>query len=76
MLQERIPLEDYDVQETRRQARAEGLAEGRTAARAELESQLKIAVRALFGKGSTVSEIADMINVSESSILSMLQESA
>lgn len=60
---EMLALENYNVQETRRQARAEA------------EAKLKIAIKALVSKGSTITEVADIMNMSENDILVMLQES-
>ena len=61
---EMIALENYSVQETRRQARAEA------------EAELRVVIKALIGKGSTIAEIASIMNKSENDVLAILQEPA
>ena len=57
-------LQNYSVQETRRQARAEA------------EAELRVVINALLNRGSTVAEVASIMNKSESDILTMLKEQA
>jgi len=82
---EMLAIENYDVQETRRQARAEADAQRAEAdaqraeadaQRAEAKAQLRVAVRALVNKGSTTAEVADIMSLPEKDILEMLQASA
>jgi hypothetical protein len=62
-----LTLENYDVQETRRLAREEERQRADDAERC-----LKTMINAFIGKGSTVSEIANIMNVSEDYVIGML----
>ena len=57
-------LENYSVRETRRQARV------------EVEAELRVVINALLNKGSTVAEVASIMNKPENDILEILQEPA
>jgi hypothetical protein len=59
---EMLSIENYSVQETRREAKAEA------------ERELKFAVRALYDKGSTLAEIAAILNATEERVTSLLPE--
>jgi len=61
---EMLALEDYDVQETRRQARA------------EVEAMLKFTAKSLLDRGNTLMDIADIIGISECKVTELLQEPA
>ncbi|MCL2377986.1 MAG: hypothetical protein FWC77_02565 [Defluviitaleaceae bacterium] len=61
---EMLTLENYDVQATRREARAEA------------ENRLKRAILSLLGKGHTVTDIADMMGMSEQDVTDMLPKPA
>ena len=67
-ISEMISIDHYDVQATRREARAE--------AKAEAEKELKSVLKALYDKGSTVSEIAAILNATEERVTSLLPELA
>jgi len=71
-----MSIEDYNVQETRREAREE--AERQRAEserqRTEAERQLKSAIKGLFSKGTSISEIASMLSVTEERITTLLPE--
>jgi len=47
---------------------------GNAEARAEAENKLKAMIKAFIGKGSTVTEIASIINVTEDEIITLLPE--
>jgi len=64
-----LAIENYDVQATRREAAAEANQQ-----RAEAVQQLRSAVKALFDKGSTVTEIASILNTTEENVTSLLPE--
>jgi len=66
-----LTLENYDVQETRRQAKEE---ERQRADKAEFH--LKSVAKSLLGKGNTVMEVAAMMSMSESDIAELLPELA
>jgi hypothetical protein len=70
-ISEMLAIENYSVQATRREAAAEADRQ-----RAEAERELKSAVRALFEKGSTVAEIATILNATEERVTSLLPELA
>ena len=70
-LSEMLSIENYSVQQTRREARAE----------AEMEKMkalqlLKSAINILLDQGNTVTEIATRMNVSEQDIAALLPELA
>jgi DNA-directed RNA polymerase specialized sigma subunit len=85
-----LSIENYDVQETRREARAEAERqkeeERRKREKAEhqrekaehqrekAERRLKTAIKSLLDKGTTTSEIAIMMGISEQDVLDMIQE--
>jgi len=58
----------YSVQETRREARAEGRAE----VTREYEPRLSAAIKALIDTGRTISEIAALMNMSENDVLGLV----
>ena len=58
-------IENYSVQATRREADQQ---------RAEAERRLKSTIKALFDMGRTVSEIANIMNVAEEDVTSLLPE--
>ena len=72
-ISEMISIENYDVQETRREARAEALAEA-----AEEITQtrllLKSAVKLLLDQGNTISDVATQMNISEYDIAALVPE--
>ena len=75
-------LENYDVQETRRQARAEALAEV-DHQRAEVdrqrekaEARLKFTVNSLLDRGTSILDVSTIMGISEKDIQEMLNESA
>ena len=59
-----ITLENYSVQETRREARAE--------ARAEAERQMGKLVQLLLKQGSSTKAIADTLEISEHEVMRLL----
>jgi len=61
-ISEMLSIENYSVQATRREAAAEA------------DRKLKSAVRALFDKGSTVAEIAIILNATEEDVAALLPE--
>jgi len=63
-LSEMLSIENYNVQETRREARE--------------EERLRFmpAIKALIDKGSTIAEVANILNMSESDVIGMLPELA
>ena len=61
---EMLALENYNVQETRREAREEE------------RRRFIPAIKALIDKGSTITEVADILNMSESDVVGMLPELA
>ena len=63
-LSEMLSIEDYDVQETRREAREEE------------RWRFMPAIKALIDKGSTITEVANLLNMSESDVAGMLPELA
>ena len=69
---EMLAIENYSVQETRKVARAEGRAEGK----AEAENLLRTAIRSLLNKGNTITEVADLMEISEQVITDLLPELA
>ena len=76
---EMLAIENYSVQATRREAdrqRAEADQQRAEAVqqRTEAVQQLKSAVKALLEKGSTVTEIASILNTTEESVTSLLPE--
>jgi len=68
-ISEMLAIENYSVQATRREAKAEAEQQ-----RAEAVQQLRSAVKALFDKGSTVTEIASILNTTEENVTSLLPE--
>ncbi|MCL2225752.1 MAG: Rpn family recombination-promoting nuclease/putative transposase [Defluviitaleaceae bacterium] len=64
---EMLTLENYSVQETRRAARAEADRE-----RQKAENLLKSAIQSLLSKGNTVTEVADMMGVTERDVTNLL----
>ena len=68
-ISEMISIDDYDVQATRREAKAEAVQQ-----KAEAERRLKAMIKAMFDKGSTVAEIASMMNVAEEDVTALLPE--
>ena len=81
-----MSIEDYSVPQVREQARAEARAEIRAEVerqkaeaekqRAETERRLKSAIKALLDNGSTITEVADIMNVAEHDITDLLPELA
>ena len=67
-LSEMLAIENYSVQETRREAREE--------ARKEERRRFMPAIKALIDKGSTITEVATILNMSESDVVGMLPELA
>jgi len=67
-ISEMIAIEDYDVQETRREAGAE--------AKAEAEQQLKAMMKAIIDKGGTIAEIAGIMNITEGEVMALLPKPA
>jgi len=65
-ISEMISIENYSVQETRREAARE--------AAAEAELRLKNAMKSLLSKGNTVKDVADMMDVTEEYIINLLPE--
>jgi len=63
-ISEMLAIENYSVQQTRREARAEA------------ENRLKSAILSLLSKGHTVTEVADMMGMSEQDVTDMLPEPA
>lgn len=64
---EMLSIENYSVQETRREAAQQ---------RAEVERRLKSTIKALLDKGSTISEIANIMNVTEEDVTTLLPKPA
>jgi len=64
---EMLAIENYSVQATRREADQQ---------RAEAERRLKLAVKALFDMGKSVTEIASIMNATEEDVTSLLPELA
>ena len=62
---EMLAIENYSVQAMRREAAQE---------RAEAIQQLRSAVKALFDKGSTITEIASILNTTEENVTALLPE--
>jgi len=62
---EMFAIANYDVQEIRREADQQ---------RAEAERRLKTMIKAMLDKGSTIAEIADIMNVTEEDITALLPE--
>jgi len=67
-LSKMLSIENYNVQETRREAREE--------ARKEERLRFMPAIKALIDKGSTITEVANILNMSEKDIVGMLPELA
>jgi predicted transcriptional regulator len=67
-ISEMIAIENYDVQATRREAAAE--------AKADAERKLRATIKALMDKGSTITEIASIMNVTEDEVIDLLPELA
>jgi len=63
-ISEMIAIENYDVQATRREARAEA------------ERELKFAIKALYDKGSSIKEIATILSATEERVTTLLPELA
>jgi len=59
---EMLALENYSVQETRRQAKAEA------------EAQLKFIAKSLLDRGNSVADVAAIMGISESKVLEKLKE--
>ena len=72
---EMLAIENYSVQETRRQAREEAKAEERHRAD-KAEQLLKSAVKLLLAQGNTISEVAEQMGISEQEIINVLPELA
>ncbi|MCL1883438.1 MAG: Rpn family recombination-promoting nuclease/putative transposase [Defluviitaleaceae bacterium] len=64
---EMLAIENYDVQATRREADRRAN---------EAESRLKFAIKSLLDKGNTVSEVANLMNMSVEDITNFLPEMA
>ena len=64
-ISEMLAIENYDVQATRREAEQQ---------RVEVEQRLKATIKALLDKGSTLAEIATIMNVTEDYITTLLPE--
>ena len=62
-----LSIENYDVQATRREARAEAERERQIA-----ENRLMHGIKALVGKGYTITEVANIMSMSESDGIRML----
>ena len=89
-MSEMLAIENYSVQETRREARAEAERQRAEAefkrkeaelqkkeAERQLEKaklQLKVAVKLLLDQGNTVTEVAAKMDISEQDIKDLLQE--
>jgi len=67
-----LSIADYDVQATRREADLQRAKAERRANEAEL--RLKSAITALLDKGSTIKEVASIVNVTEDYITTLLPE--
>jgi len=65
---EMIAIENYSVQETRKQARAEAMAEAKI--------RLKFTAESLISRGNTIADIAIIMGISESDVLDMLKQPA
>jgi len=63
-ISEMLAIENYDVQETRRIARAEA------------ENRLKSAIQSLLSKGNTITDVADMMGMTERDVTDLLPELA
>ena len=61
-ISEMLAIENYSVQATRKEARAEA------------DEQLKAMAKAMIDKGSTIAEIAGIMNVTEREVLVLLPE--
>ena len=70
-ISEMLAIENYSVQQTRREARAE--ADRRAD---EAEHRLRFTIKALLDRGATIIEIANIMNVSEDDVVRMLPELA
>ena len=77
-ISEMLTIENYNVQETRREARVE--VERQKAEveqqKAETELRLKATIKALLDKGSTIKEVAAIMNVEEDYVTTLLPELA
>ena len=78
-LSEMIAIENYSVRETRREARAEGRAEGKAEGRAEGKAEgraeiAKAAAEYLLSNGSTISDIAAILKITEEEIKVLLPD--
>jgi len=75
---EMIAIENYSVQETRKQAKAEAKAEARAEARAEAmaetRARLRFTAQSLIDRGSTLADIAAIMGLSESDVLDILEK--
>jgi len=70
-ISEMITIENYSVQETRRLAREE---ERQRADKAEL--RLNSAIKSLLGKGNTITDVAELMSMSEHDVAELLPELA
>ena len=78
-----LAIENYDVQAVRRETRREMRQEVRQEIQQEIEQErteterrLKVALKALFDKGSTIGEVASIMNIAEEDITKLLPELA
>jgi len=69
-----MSIEDYSVQATRREADQQRAEAERQ--KAEAERRLKSTIKALLDKGSTITEVASIMNVTEQDITDLLPELA
>jgi len=76
-----LSIENYDVQETRREARAEAdhradkadhRADKANHRADKAENRLRAAINSLLQKGNTVTEVADMMGMTEQEIITLL----
>ena len=68
---------NYDVQAIRREARAEAREEARAEAdqqKTEIERRLKSMINAMLSNGSTIKDVASIMDVAEQDITSLIPE--
>ncbi|MCL1882736.1 MAG: Rpn family recombination-promoting nuclease/putative transposase [Defluviitaleaceae bacterium] len=75
-ISEMLAIENYSVQATRREAKAEAEQQRAEAERKanEVEIRLKSAIKALIDSGKSIMEVAGMLNVTEEYITTLLPE--